>query len=48
MGKQKEKDYVAAEKYQIIAPLLDESIDRGKFIDMKKEIALKSLSAQWC
>jgi transposase InsO family protein len=41
MGKQKEKDYVAAEKYQIIAPLLDESIDRGKFIDMKKEIALK-------
>jgi transposase InsO family protein len=31
----------AAEKYQIIAPLLDESLDRGKFIDTRKGIAAR-------
>jgi transposase InsO family protein len=41
MSKRKETEHAAAEKYQIIAPLLDESIDRGKFIGMKKEIALR-------
>jgi len=41
MSKQKESEGVAAEKYQIIAPLLDESLDRGKFLDTRKEIASK-------
>jgi len=41
MSKRKEVEKAAAEKYQIIAPLLDESLDRGKFIDLRKEIALK-------
>jgi transposase InsO family protein len=41
MGKRKEVESAASEKFQIIAPLLDESLDRGKFIGLKKEIASK-------
>jgi transposase InsO family protein len=41
MGKRKELENAASEKFQIIAPLLDESLDRGKFIGLKKEIASK-------
>jgi transposase InsO family protein len=41
MSKQKELESAASEKFKIIAPLLDESLDRGKFIGLKKEIALK-------
>jgi transposase InsO family protein len=41
MSKRKELESAASEKFQIIAPLLDESLDRGKFIGLKKEIATK-------
>ena len=41
MSKRKEAEHAASEKFQIIAPLLDDSLDRGKFIDTKKQIALK-------
>jgi transposase InsO family protein len=42
MSKRKELEHAASEKFQIIAPLLDDSLDRGKFIGLKKEIASKN------
>lgn len=42
MTKQKAPEKAAADRYRIIAPLLDESLDRGKFIDVRKEIAEKN------
>jgi transposase InsO family protein len=41
MSRRKEPENAASEKFQIIAPLLDESLDREKFIGLKKEIASK-------
>jgi transposase InsO family protein len=41
MSKRKEVEQTASEKFQIIAPLLDDSLDRGKFITLKKDIASK-------
>lgn len=41
MSRRTEVEKAAAEKYQIIAPLLDDSLDRGKFIDTRKAIAAR-------
>lgn len=39
MSRRTEAEHAAAEKYRIIAPLLDESLDRGKFIDTRHAVA---------
>ena len=41
MSKGKGPEQTAAERYRIIAPLLDETLDRGKFIDTKKDMAVQ-------